>query len=538
MPRPKPNSVTPRRAATALAAMLAISVVASGCGGEAPEPATTTPTSVPDDAASAEPGDEATATAIIGGGAATIAALIEISEDVAVPGPAATHPCDAADADIEDGLCVTPDGQVYADAGAGQWVATDSGQPPDATALDPDTGAEEPQDPAAEQEPEAMLVVDPVVVPEGVKAAELEPTVTTVAPELEPTVAPEPEQGPDEDQPALELEQPEEEAEPVAETPTSTVPPQEDGQPEDNEADDIYEATTTAVIAIGDLIDQVVVLLDSGNTADACALVAGARAVADAHQAAHDPSVLAQDANWLEWLDALAGWEAACTQALAEPELTDYEIFVAAVQQGQGWTGTDSPPMHLETRPPSWERVTNEKGGRPDDRPRATEGVQAWTDWCGAYYSCEALLFRMVWPLDYMGANEQCVLDNYYNRVIEENQPGVGDAARARLRDEYGWHRCATVIDPVQPDGRLLSEHGVTMAERCRTVLPADVKLEFRVFVGLSYQLRDNATCDEWGTYVEGRGVRAKNCDRSARLAEEWLEHYIGMPEPYWSPTC
>ena len=88
--------------------------------------------------------------------------------------------------------------------------------------------------------------------------------------------------------------------------------------------------------------------------------------------------------------------------------------------------------------------------------------------------------------------------------------------------------------DPVQPDGRLLSEHGLSLAERCRAVLPADVKLEFYELVGLTYELRDDVSCDVWGAYVEGGGVLyEEECDKSAHLAREWLEHHIGMPKEF-----
>ena len=472
------------------------------------------------------------------------------------------HPCGTPQAETEDGYCFV-DGQWYADAGAGHWVESDGPPVATTTVVGADTGEDasasieqETEDaPEPEEEPVQELELGPDVdsapdepVPEQEpEQADEDSEQTQPEPEAEPDPEeapqheeePEPQQDLEEDQPVPE--QPEPEAEQVVETPTSAVPTQEDDQPEDNEANDIYEATTTATTAIGDLTEQAVILWESGDIADACALAAEARAVTDAHQAAHDPSVLAQTANWLEWLDALDEWDAACIEALAEPEaeiLTDYEVFVAAVQQGQTWTEPDSPPVHPDTQPPSWhpETDTYEFGQYPTDRPQATTNVQIWIDWCGEYRRCDTLLWTMVWALDYLGADDICVLTNYEERLVKGTQPGVSDGYQNyRLKDQYGWHSCATIIDPVQSDGRLLSEHGLTMAERCRAVLPADVELEDHANLpNVTYGM----TCDEWGEWVEQRHLGAKVCDGSARLAEEWLEHYIGMPERYWTPSC
>ena len=281
-----------------------------------------------------------------------------------------------------------------------------------------------------------------------------------------------------------------------------------------------------------DLLDRAGPLWEAGNVVEACALAAEARRVADAHEAAYGSAVLAQDANWLVWLDALDQWDAACaeTRALAEATVTLDDGWVVFREGYQ-------PPVHPDTRRPSWVRGT--QGGFPDDRPRVTEYRQTWIDWCGHGLACERRLFQMTWALDYLGANENCVINIYYGRVQEERQGISSDDHRVRLINEYGWHRCATVIDPVQPDGRLLSEHGLSMAERCRAVLPTGVKLEYkdnpRLIDGvIVYEHHENVSCDEWGAYVEGRGVLGQeDCDASARLSEEWLEHYINMPERF-----
>ena len=144
----------------------------------------------------------------------------------------------------------------------------------------------------------------------------------------------------------------------------------------------------------------------------------------------------------------------------------------------------------------------------------------------------------MVWALDYLGANPQCVIQHYEWRASFASRPGVTDGwNNGRLVERYGWHRCATVIDPIQPDGRLLSHHGLSVAERCRAVLPTDVKLEERTSVANRGVFRHWMTCDDWGEWVEERqrGTNFPDCEASSRLAEEWLEHFLAMPETFWS---
>lgn len=216
----------------------------------------------------------------------------------------------------------------------------------------------------------------------------------------------------------------------------------------------------------------------------------------------------------------------------AEPEPepvvegNEYDAFVQAVQLGQTWTSSEAPPVHPSTPATSWDRDTHQVGYQPDDRPRVSSNVQIWIDWCGNHPECDRLLLHMVWALDYLGANEVCVIEQYFDYALSTAQ---------YPQEMYGWHNCATIIDPVQSDGKLLSEHGLSMAERCRAVLPDDVELEERISSGV---IRDGLDCDEWGAWVEARRVSYPACDKSARLAEEWLEHYIGMPERYWRMSC
>ena len=241
-----------------------------------------------------------------------------------------------------------------------------------------------------------------------------------------------------------------------------------------------------------------------------------------------------------------SGGEFECYYTTPEPEPepepvvedTEYDAFKEAVQQGQTWTGSNAPPVHPDTQPPSWVRGTDTGSGRPDDVPRLSVGVATWINWCRSNYGgntgCEQMLFHMVWAIDYLGADTECVLANYRDRIQQGNNPNVADRYNdSRLINRFGWHKCATVVDPVQPDGRLLSQHGLSMAERCRAALPDDVKLEERPEAG-----RVGLGCNSWGAWVENRRTGSNDCDRSARLAEEWLEHYSEMPVRFYRISC
>ena len=241
-----------------------------------------------------------------------------------------------------------------------------------------------------------------------------------------------------------------------------------------------------------------------------------------------DDVTRAQMASFLVRADAYASQEAAAGSYTAPTVVLD-----------NGWVvyGTDhEPTVHPDTPETSWDRGEWQFGERLNDWPRPSEPVQEWADWCTAHSTpvrCGSLLESMIWAVDYLGAEPQCVTAQYRRRI--EAAVGATDGVNNyKLVHRVGWHRCPTVIDPIQPDGRLLSAHTTSVADRCRVVLPPDAELEFRIPNG---QMREGLTCDTWAERVDRKaGTSAYTAHfYSARLAEEWLEHFIGMPVRYGS---
>ena len=183
---------------------------------------------------------------------------------------------------------------------------------------------------------------------------------------------------------------------------------------------------------------------------------------------------------------------------------------------------------------------------KPDETPRQTRDVVRWTESCNAAWrsvSCEHLLSEMKWALDYLGAHPWCVLGEYNRRLWQYHDLwSRGSGVPDDMRNGHGWHRCPSVIDPAWPDDmtRRLSETGISLADQCRAVLPADVELETTTGNIFKPPERFGSDCDAWAAWVADRPAARhwRDCDRSARLAEEWMEHHYGVPENYFPVNC
>ena len=213
------------------------------------------------------------------------------------------------------------------------------------------------------------------------------------------------------------------------------------------------------------------------------------------------------------------------------------------------------PEVHPDAPPPEWERGEVNPDARPIETPRSTgddrKRVAEWIAWMGGTdinSYVQWLLFNMKWALDYLGAHPSCVINEYYDRVDLSNEvTSPGQVEPYHVREQHGWQNCATVIDPIVAEippglrdndvGLRLSDTGVTLAKRCRAVLPEDIQLDTPDSQALS---PGHAGCDAWAEWHTSHRihVRAPMCFESAYLAEEWMEHYRGTPENYHAVTC
>ena len=237
------------------------------------------------------------------------------------------------------------------------------------------------------------------------------------------------------------------------------------------------------------------------------------------------------------------------------PREHSYWDYPICAQQGPPWPSDCYPPSEWEVAQdltdcilgPDFDAGVNGicPTLQPDERPRWTTEVARWTSWCfdRPRGNCTWLLFEMKWALDYLGAHPWCVLNEYQERIVSYERGEGGGATD--VRNLYGWHNCATVIDPFatppaivrRNDSGFLLSDTVTLAEQCRAVLPEDVELESK-----DRQARQEfgSDCDAWAQWVENRPRASgyRDCDRSARLAEEWMEHHHGTPKRYASVKC
>lgn len=245
-----------------------------------------------------------------------------------------------------------------------------------------------------------------------------------------------------------------------------------------------------------------------------------------------------------------------CYYTTPEPE--SEQVVEDTPQDGSAWVPPVAgmvPEVHPDVPLTEWQRGPVDPLDRAYDKPRTTEGVQQWRNWCYSRWdSCEWLEHNMYQALDYLGANEQCVLNEYTRKAGYFLREGSG-ANNSYAAENFGWHRCGTVIDPIVgdisdggPDNdvglRLSDTPGITLAERCRTVLTGpfpNIELETRGNIsGTRPPIKFGQDCDAWAAYVEGQAhfPASPSCSSSAELAEEWMEHNHNQHEDYYPPFC
>ena len=417
------------------------------------------------------------------------------------PEAAAEHPCDNGQAWREGDHCRV-DGQWWSQSDDGQWAESD-GPPATTTTVavseqvaevspEPELGSD--QDGTAPAEDASDEVPVPVTTLPPEEAIEPEPEPEQTAPE------PQPEETASEPQPTPEPEAPEPEPEPKPES--EPVPEPEQPQEE--------EPTTTTVPEPEP--EPVVVEPDP-----------------QPEQPEPQPGL---DFVWVR------------------PE-------VGMVPEPWPLCSTVTPPWPSDCTPPAeWQRGdgTVNPDDRANDVPRQSPVVVAWSNDCfdtgWGVGNCRWLLHEMHQALDYLGADPICVANEYRAKFDYYLRAGSGANASYALRT-FGWHNCATVIDPAIGDppaervndiGWRLSDTGLSLAERCRAVLTdpfPDIELETRGN-SVIQPAQFGSDCDAWAAYIEGKRVFSsfRVCAASMSLAEEWMEHVHGQPESYFRPYC
>ena len=440
------------------------------------------------------------------------------------------HPCDLDTAVIVDGFCLA-DGRWRADDGEGNWIESDG---PPTTTVAPAIAA-----PTAETTPTTPADVEcsegehadeaggchpehdggPTTAPTSTVAPATTVAPSTTAPTT--TIAP------------TTTAAPTTTVAPAATAPTTTVAPSTTGP--------TTTVPTTTVPTTTTVPPTTTVAPDPNDAWERAKTepVRGTELYPDRDDI--------PDNVWCELVDEAT---VNCWYEGGEPESDPADVWV---EPYAGYV----PPVHPDTEPTTWQSgdwAPRTNDPRDDDHPRPTPAVQTFIDWCAQGTACDWLLFQMVWALDYLGANEACVLAVHYTRAIAAAQTSDGNYNSAGLRERYGWHRCPTVIDPRTPtvtdsfmqqhlpgwDVLLLAPSGESPADRCRAVLPADIELEERRSKGV---IRDGLDCDEWGAYIEGSNSRLRSAGvqhvgaagrgvarTPPRNADPLLPHFLLIP--------
>ena len=185
----------------------------------------------------------------------------------------------------------------------------------------------------------------------------------------------------------------------------------------------------------------------------------------------------------------------------------DIDVSVEADELRPAARGEAPPPL------PVFHATTGERYG--SHMPLYTPAVLEWSDWCffgdddapaaGAFL-CSQELAQFSWALSHLGADEACVLDQH-RRNIEARRGGMPGP---EARNEYGWHRCASVVDP---DPQI----GAGWAAGCEALSAADP--EVAAVVG-SWM----GDCVAWEADQRAltAGMRAPDCSRAMSLAYLW----------------
>ena len=178
---------------------------------------------------------------------------------------------------------------------------------------------------------------------------------------------------------------------------------------------------------------------------------------------------------------------------------------------------------------------TGERGGAL--MPPPTPAVIEWSDWCffgpeGAApaarpYDCSLEMAHFAAAITYLGADEECVLEQHRLRIEAAYTPATlpGDAV-----DAYGWHRCPSVIDPSP-------EPGADWATGCGALVASDPLVAEYVTIW-------EGDCNAWADTQQTRmakvpeWLRAPDCERADELSYLWIQAHHGDDAPSGVSRC
>ena len=186
-------------------------------------------------------------------------------------------------------------------------------------------------------------------------------------------------------------------------------------------------------------------------------------------------------------------------------------------------SGSITPARRGEMPPNAISATDLSSGERVEGHlPPATPGVVAWSDWCffdaprtpytGAY-QCSASMSSFSWALTHLEADEACVLDQYTKLIeaLAEIRGSDPDGSKTNAaEDAYGWHNCATIINPDPADGR-------SLADKCEA-LP-EVRESRSALYG---------SCAEWAEAKMATRHHTPNCSANTMLAKAWIRTHHG----------